>query len=89
MASFLLGVSSQFSRVIYAKGLPLAKQNLDALYIQDTWQATHKLTLILGLRWDYIGYPTSPTPGGIANFNFESLLDHQQLWRYHGHGERR
>ena len=29
-----------------------------------------QLTWTLGLRWDYIGYPTSPQQGGIANFNF-------------------
>jgi len=72
MASFLLGMPSTFQRIIYARGLPLATQNRVAAYIQDTWKVTRKLTLNLGLRWDYIGYPRSPDPGGIANFNFSN-----------------
>ncbi|MGC2402586.1 MAG: TonB-dependent receptor [Acidobacteriaceae bacterium] len=69
-ATFLLGDASNFGRVIYARGVPQAHNTDNALYVQDTWHATPKLTLTLGLRWDYIGYPTSPQQGGIANFNF-------------------
>jgi len=70
IASFLLGDASTFGRVVYANNLPLAHQTRTAPYIQDTWRVTPKLTLTLGLRWDFIGYPTSPQKGGIANFNF-------------------
>ncbi len=70
MASFLLGDSSDFGRVIYARGVPEAHNTDNSLYVQDTWRISPKLTATLGLRWDYIGYPTSPQPGGIANFNF-------------------
>jgi outer membrane receptor protein involved in Fe transport len=70
MATFLLGDVSDFGRVIYARGVPEAHNTNNALYVQDTWHATPKLTLVLALRWDYIGYPTSPQKGGIANFNF-------------------
>ena len=51
----------------------LATQNRFAVYAQDTWRVTRKLTLNLGLRWDFIGYPTSPDPGGIANLNFDNV----------------
>ena len=69
-ATFLLGDSSDFGRVIYARGVPEAHNTNNSLYVQDTWRITPKLTATLGLRWDYIGYPTSPQKGGIANFNF-------------------
>ena len=69
-ATFLLGDVSDFGRVIYARGVPEAHNTDDSLYVQDTWRVTPKLTATLGLRWDYIGYPTSPQPGGIANFNY-------------------
>jgi hypothetical protein len=69
-ATFLLGDVSNFGRVIYARGVPQAHNTDNSLYVQDTWHATPTLTWTLGLRWDYIGYPTSPQQGGIANFNF-------------------
>jgi len=70
IASFLLGDASAFYRVIYAHNLPLAHNTNNAFYVQDAWRVTPKLTATLALRWDYIGFPTSPLPGGIANFNF-------------------
>jgi hypothetical protein len=38
-----------------------------ALYFEDDWKMTAKLTLNLGVRWDYFG-PINETNGGQANF---------------------
>ena len=38
-----------------------------ALYFQDDWKLTPKITINLGLRWDYFG-PIEETNGGQANF---------------------
>ena len=72
VATFLLGDASVFGRVVYAHDLPEAHQTRTAPYVQDTWRVTQALTLTLGLRWDFIGVPTSPQRGGIANFNFNN-----------------
>jgi TonB dependent receptor len=52
LASFLLGLSSSYSRTITLVE-PQEKQWRIAYYGQDTWQVTPKLTLSLGLRWDW------------------------------------
>ena len=38
-----------------------------AFYFQDDWKMTSKLTVNLGVRWDYFG-PINETNGGQANF---------------------
>jgi carboxypeptidase family protein/TonB-dependent receptor-like protein len=52
-------------------------RNYNALYIQDDWKVTPKLTLNLGLRWEYFGQIVErygaqtnfqPLPGGGAQF---------------------
>jgi outer membrane receptor protein involved in Fe transport len=70
VATFLLGDAAVFGNVIYARDLPTANQKRDDIYIQDTWRVTPKFTAVLGLRYDYVGFPTSPDPAGIANFDF-------------------
>ena len=55
-ASFLLGLPS---RTESPEGLPLTFpiSNRFGLYVNDDWKVTPKLTLNLGLRFDYIGVP--------------------------------
>lgn len=42
-------------------------KNYFAAYFQDDWKVTPKLTLNLGMRWDYFG-PIQEANGGQANF---------------------
>lgn len=51
-ASFLLGTPDTVTRNA-GNTEGLMHGNVYSLYVQDTWRATKKLTLNLGLRWDY------------------------------------
>ncbi|MGH9328389.1 MAG: TonB-dependent receptor [Terriglobia bacterium] len=68
LASFLLGLPLDASRQAGITGGHFLFHNY-SLYLQDTFRATPKLTLNLGLRWDYIS-PPMETPGlGTFDWN--------------------
>ena len=46
---------------------PTTRRSTSRRYFQDDWKMTPKLTLNLGVRWDYFG-PINETNGGQANF---------------------
>jgi hypothetical protein len=51
-ASFLLGMASSAS--VSNASDPQYRKEAWSLFIQDSWKATHRLTVDYGLRWDYI-----------------------------------
>ncbi len=55
-ATFLLGLQSS-SANSFAPVYPFNRQWYFSPYFQDDWKVTRKLTLNLGLRWDYNGPP--------------------------------
>ncbi|GGA72596.1 hypothetical protein GCM10011507_25270 [Edaphobacter acidisoli] len=52
LASFVLGDPSQFGRYVSTSTNAKEFQKRDFFYAQDTWRATSKLTLNLGLRYE-------------------------------------
>jgi outer membrane receptor protein involved in Fe transport len=55
LADFLAGDPTGSSRSATAETRRHTFQNNEAFYVQDNWRASKRLTLNLGLRWDYYG----------------------------------
>lgn len=71
MASFLLGVSDSFGRDITLVQ-PQEKQWRLSFYGEDTWKVTPKLTLLLGVRWDYTTPIYTPDGQSVGNLNLNT-----------------
>ncbi len=68
LAAFELGLTSGFGRDITLVQ-PQEKYWKTAFYGQDTWQVTPKLTLTLGLRWDYMSPIFTPDGESVGNID--------------------
>ena len=67
-ASFLLDQPNSFGRDL--PGIfPAFRQSALFLYGQDKWQVTRKLTLDLGLRWEFWPPATPGRDAGFSNFD--------------------
>jgi outer membrane receptor protein involved in Fe transport len=68
MASFLLDVPSVVGRDIGVKDASWRESQVFA-YLQDAWQASSKLTLNYGLRWELYVPPTARHNGDYSNYD--------------------
>ncbi|MCU1232790.1 MAG: Cna domain protein [Candidatus Solibacter sp.] len=69
LASFLLDVPSFAGRDLAAGYFPAIRGNELFLFIQDKWQATQRLTVDIGLRWEFYPPFTPRFNGGFSNYN--------------------
>ena len=65
-ADFLFGLTSNYSLANYF--VAHLRQTIQSVYAQDDWKVSPKLTLNLGLRWEY-GSPYSEEHNYISNFD--------------------
>lgn len=68
VASFLLDLPSQAGRDLNTI-FPAYRQWWFFAYASDKWQATSKLTLDLGARWEFYPPATPKVPGGFSNYD--------------------
>jgi hypothetical protein len=66
-ASFMLGVPCSENQSYFYQ-IPSFLQSQIFPYFGDKWVVNKKLTVNLGLRWEYYSPPTSHFAGGIANY---------------------
>jgi len=69
MASFLLDTPSFAGRDLAAGYFPAIRGNELFLFAQDKWQVSPKLTVDLGLRWEFYQPFTPRFAGGFSNYN--------------------
>jgi hypothetical protein len=71
LATFLLGDVTTFKRYVSTSLTAAERQKRFYFYGQDTWRATSKLTIALGLRWDIINpeYVTEDANGGLLDLS--------------------
>jgi hypothetical protein len=67
-ASFVLGLPDVFLRGVF-RVIPHERQWRNALYVQDVWRVSPKLTANYGLRWDYFGPDETDLKAGLSNFD--------------------
>lgn len=67
-ASFLLDVPSQEARDVNTY-FPALRAWQVFSYIADNWQVSPRMTVNLGLRWEFYKPPTPAFPGGFSNYD--------------------
>ncbi|HLK51614.1 MAG TPA: TonB-dependent receptor [Bryobacteraceae bacterium] len=77
LADFLLGLPQNTTRSL-GSGQAYLRQNVTAGYVQDDWRILPKLTLNLGLRYEYTA-PFTEARGNMLNLDYSTLPNAPRL----------
>jgi hypothetical protein len=72
-AAFLLGLPSSMQKAVRLE-TGKTRTWAQSLYVRDKWQANRRLTLSLGLRWDYFAVPRRTEGRGLEIYDFNTNL---------------
>ncbi len=70
-AAFLLGFPNSIEKRLRTE-TGTARNVSNSLYFGDRWRATSKLTISMGLRWEYFGVPVRDGDRGLEIYNFQT-----------------
>lgn len=68
-ASYLLGTPQEITRAYLTQSQRIRQNQIEAFF-EDTWNATPKLTLDLGIRYEFYGPGVTHNPGGSARYDW-------------------
>jgi len=69
-ATFLMGLDTNYGKNVQIPDIFHTITHFTELYAGDQWQVTHKLTVNLGLRWEYYPMPTRGGSRGMERYDF-------------------
>jgi len=67
--AFLFGLPNNYGRLLQVDDEYTTRSWFNNLYVSDKWQASRKLTLTMGLRWEYFPMPTR-AGRGLERYDF-------------------
>ena len=68
-ASFLLGHTNNLGRLLMVPDQFTTRFSLYSAYVRDQWQVSNKLTVNIGVRWEYFPFPTR-ADRGLEQYDF-------------------
>jgi hypothetical protein len=70
-ASFLLGLPSRIGKVDLVPDEYTVRARLSSMYFRDRWNATNRLSISFGLRWEYFPFATR-ADRGLERYDFNT-----------------
>jgi len=67
VANFVMGIANQYTEASTSPNNDIAAKTI-AVYVDDTWKITRRVTVELGARWEHVGHWFDRAGNGMAVF---------------------